>query len=82
MADYEDKIGRQVWGDSWDAPTDPHHGGKLTDDQLARAKDHGFAPGSCFGKCRACGELFTGDKRSWRCLPCAMAERPLAGQSE
>lgn len=35
MADWEDKIGREVWGDTWDAPTDPRHGGKMTPEQMA-----------------------------------------------
>lgn len=33
MADYEDKVGRQIWRDTWDAPTDLYHGGKMTFEQ-------------------------------------------------
>jgi len=40
MPDYEDKVGQEVLGDPWDAPTDPAHGGKMTAEQMAeRIKD-------------------------------------------
>lgn len=36
-------------------------------------KEHGYAPGGYAGRCSKCGDSFTGDKRAWRCEPCAMA---------
>ena len=33
----------------------------------------GFAPGNYAGKCMTCAQKFVGDKRAWRCEPCARA---------
>lgn len=35
----------------------------------------GYAPGNYACTCGGCDRLFSGDKRSWQCLECAIAHR-------
>lgn len=36
---------------------------------------YGFEPGSYTSICINCNAHFEGDKRAWRCVPCAEAEK-------
>jgi hypothetical protein len=50
----------------------------LSDEQLAKIRTSGvypivgYAPGRYQGKCSTCERIYTGDKRSVQCFPCAI----------
>lgn len=49
----------------------------LEDEQIRDRKYPicGYAPGGYMCRCKDCSIIYDGDKRSWRCLDCALIEQ-------